>query len=328
MSNSKASDERVTLPRSPEALEALIRERTATLNSQVQILNALDYPIVRTNPDDTMEFINNAFFEYAELPGLDRPTAGDLLRREYAGRTVLDYILPDDRERFENLKARARERRFTDAAAKFVVGVKGEFTFVSHTGRQTPVSLSITYAKIYDKYQLNFIDISELKQAQDELRQAHDELELRVLERTAELQQANEQIRQQADAIMELSTPVIRLWKGIVLMPLIGVIDTARAAQMTDRLLESISHLEGQVAILDVTGVPVIDTSVARHLLGAVNAAKILGSEVVITGFSPITAQTLVQLGVDFSALRTRGSLQAGITEALSLVGKRVVSRT
>ena len=176
MDNDRASDAQAALPQTAEALEALIRERMATLSSQVQILNALDYPIVRIYPDDAMEFMNNAFFEYAEVPGLDRPAASDLLRREYAGRTVLDYILPDDRERFESLKARARERRFTDAAAKFVVGVKGEFTFVSQAGRQTPVSLSITYAMIYDKYQLNFIDITERKRVEEALQKTAAEL--------------------------------------------------------------------------------------------------------------------------------------------------------
>jgi PAS domain S-box-containing protein len=139
--------------------------------------------------------------------------------------------------------------------------------------------------------------------------------------------EAEETIRRQNDAMVELSTPVITLWDQVVLMPLIGVVDTMRAQQIIEKLLESIVEQEAQVAILDVTGVPMIDTSVARHLLKTVEAAKMLGSDVVVTGFSADAAQTLAQLGIDFAGLRTRGSLRAGIAEAFALVGRQVTAR-
>jgi rsbT co-antagonist protein RsbR len=138
-------------------------------------------------------------------------------------------------------------------------------------------------------------------------------------------QVANEEmIREQSQAIIEMSTPVISMWDGVMLVPLIGSLDTARSQQMTQTILDGVATTDATVVILDVTGVPSIDTAVARHLLVAVDSARILGAEVIITGFSPDAAQTLAQLGVDFSTLRTRGSLKAGIVEAFQLIGQSI----
>ncbi len=135
-----------------------------------------------------------------------------------------------------------------------------------------------------------------------------------------ELKEAHETIAEQSEALMELSTPVVKVWQEIILLPLIGMLDTERSQQMIERMLHSITDEDAKVAILDVTGVPVMDTSVARHLLQAVDAAKVLGCSVIITGISPNAAQTLATLGVDFGRISTRGSLQAGVSEAFKLV--------
>ena len=169
--------------------------------------------------------------------------------------------------------------------------------------------------------------ITERKRAEEALQKAHAELERRVEERTAELTKANETLRQQSRTIMELSTPVIKLWDEVILLPLVGVIDTERAQQMMERLLNAIVKNEARAVLLDVTGVPVIDTYVARHVISTVTAAKMLGTEVLITGISPDTAQTLVKLDIDLSALSTRGTLQAGIAEIFRLIGKQVTDR-
>ncbi len=154
-----------------------------------------------------------------------------------------------------------------------------------------------------------------------ELEEARKDLERRVEERTAELTSASDELAQQSRMILEMSTPVIRLWDGVLLLPLIGTFDEDRAGQMIGALLDALAESGSQVAVLDVTGVPEIDTSVARHIVRAVEAARILGAQVIVTGFSPEAAQTLGQLGVDFTALHTRGSLKAGVAEAFRRIG-------
>lgn len=132
-------------------------------------------------------------------------------------------------------------------------------------------------------------------------------------------------IAQQAGTILELSTPAVKLWDKILLLPLIGVVDTLRAAQVIEGLLQAISDTESEVAILDITGVPIIDTKVANHLIKTIAAAKMLGSEVIVTGISPDTAQTMVKLDIDLGAVRTCGTLRAGVAEAFKLIGKKIV---
>ena len=135
-----------------------------------------------------------------------------------------------------------------------------------------------------------------------------------------------EVIVQQTRSLLELATPVIELWERIVLLPMVGVIDSARAEQMSEELLNGIVRAQALVAIIDVTGVPVMDSFVALHLTATVSAARMLGAETIITGFSPAAAQVLVKLGVDFSGLTTRGSLRRGVADAFRMVGLQITS--
>lgn len=134
-------------------------------------------------------------------------------------------------------------------------------------------------------------------------------------------------IRRQSRTITELSTPAIKLWEGVLLLPIVGILDTTRASELMERLLESIVKTESRVAILDITGVPVIDTKVAHYLLKTVAAAKMLGAETILTGISPNAAQALVKLGVDLRSTCTRGTLRSGVAEALARMNLVVSAR-
>jgi anti-anti-sigma regulatory factor len=116
------------------------------------------------------------------------------------------------------------------------------------------------------------------------------------------------------DTIRELSTPVLELRAGLLLLPLIGLIDTDRAARLTQQLLSAISHRRTRVVILDVTGVPAADTGVATHLMHSAEAARLMGATCILAGISPTNAQTLASLGVDFSHLNVVGTLADAIT--------------
>jgi rsbT co-antagonist protein RsbR len=122
----------------------------------------------------------------------------------------------------------------------------------------------------------------------------------------------------QRDALRELSTPLIPITDEVVIMPLIGTIDSGRAQQVMEALLEGVAHHQATLAILDITGVSVVDTQVAQALVGAARAVRLLGARVMLTGIQPQIAQTLVTLGVDLNDIQTQGSLQAGIAAALA----------
>lgn len=134
------------------------------------------------------------------------------------------------------------------------------------------------------------------------------------------------EIERQHKLVLDLSTPVIELWDGLLLLPLVGQIDNARASQINEQLLQAIVDRSARVVVLDVTGVPLIDTTVAQHLIRTVAAAKMMGAAVVVTGFSPEAAQTLTNLGLDLAELDTRGSLRSGVAEGLTLLGLKVAA--
>ena len=125
-------------------------------------------------------------------------------------------------------------------------------------------------------------------------------------------------------AIRELSTPVIRIHRGVLLMPLIGTVDTQRAEQIMETVLQRVVEEQASVMILDIAGIPVVDTQVAEHLLKTTAAVRLLGAETILTGISPILAKTIVRLGIDVSSMHTRSRLDDGVTLALDFVGKEI----
>ena len=132
-------------------------------------------------------------------------------------------------------------------------------------------------------------------------------------------------IRQQQEAIRELSTPVLQVRERLLILPIIGVIDPQRARQVTEQLLRGIRANRAKVVVIDITGVPSVDSTVANHLVQTVDASRLMGATVIVTGLSSEIAQTLVTIGVDLSKMKTVGDLQGGIEEAERLLGYKVM---
>lgn len=140
------------------------------------------------------------------------------------------------------------------------------------------------------------------------------------------VEQRERTIREQQEAIRELSTPVLQVRERLLILPIIGLIDPQRARQLTEQLLRGIRTNRAKVVVIDITGVAAMDSHVANHLVLTVEASRLLGATVIVTGLSPEISQTLVNIGVDLSKMNTVGDLQGGIEEAERLLGYKVVS--
>jgi rsbT co-antagonist protein RsbR len=140
------------------------------------------------------------------------------------------------------------------------------------------------------------------------------------------VQERERVIRQQQEAIRELSTPVLQVRERLLILPIIGVVDSERARQLTEQLLRGVRSNRAKVVVMDLTGVPSVDATVANHLVQTVEASRLLGATVIVTGLSPEIAQTLVTIGVDLTKLNTVGDLQGGIEEAEALLGYKVAT--
>ncbi|MBV9742200.1 MAG: PAS domain S-box protein [Acidobacteriia bacterium] len=137
----------------------------------------------------------------------------------------------------------------------------------------------------------------------------------------SERRASEDRIKRQAQEILEMATvPVVQVWEGVVLVPLIGTLDSQRTQQLMERLLHRVTETSSPVAVLDITGVPTIDTQTAQHLIETISAVRLLGADVILTGVRPVIAQTLVHLGIDLSNVVTRTSLAAGLRMAFSML--------
>jgi rsbT co-antagonist protein RsbR len=131
-------------------------------------------------------------------------------------------------------------------------------------------------------------------------------------------------IRRQQDELLELSTPVIKLWEGILAVPMIGTLDSARTHVVMETLLQRLADTGAQVAIIDITGVPTVDTLVAQHLLQTVRAIRLMGAECIISGIRPQIAQTIVHLGISLDGVATMSNLSDALALALKRTGHRI----
>jgi rsbT co-antagonist protein RsbR len=152
-----------------------------------------------------------------------------------------------------------------------------------------------------------------------------DDLGLFMLETYAATRESV--IAEQADTLLELSTPVVKIWDGVVAVPLVGTLDSARTQVVMESLLQALVETSSEHAIIDITGVGAVDTQVAQHLLKTVQAARLLGAECIISGIRPQIAQTVVGLGIDFGDISTKSSLADALLLALRESGLDIVER-
>lgn len=150
-----------------------------------------------------------------------------------------------------------------------------------------------------------------------------DRLGLHTVE--AYIKSRDQLIARQQEEMLELSTPVVKLWDGILALPLIGTLDSARTQVVMESLLNAIVSTNSRVAIIDITGVPTVDTLVAQHLLKAITAARLMGAECIVSGVRPQIAQTIVHLGINLSDIITKSKLSDAFALALERSGRTVV---
>ncbi len=150
----------------------------------------------------------------------------------------------------------------------------------------------------------------------DELRQ-REKMQKELEGKLAKIQEQQKTIMQQQEDLLELSSPVSKVWDNILILPVIGTLDSQRTQIMMENLLHKIVETGCTISILDITGVPTVDTQVANHLLKTVTSARLLGAECIISGISPAIAQTIVHLGIDLSSIRTKATLQDAMIFAM-----------
>lgn len=203
----------------------------------------------------------------------------------------------------EDLKIKNFLERIEKIEEAMITVATGDFT----VRLETPIEDEFTTVEA--GINLMIEDLSE------ELRQ-REEREKELREKLATIEKQKQTILQQQEDLMELSSPVIKIWDDVLVLPVIGTVDSRRAQIMMENLLQSIVDSGCTMAILDITGVLRIDTQVANHLIKTVEAVRLLGGECIISGISPAIAQTIVQLGIDLSAIKTKANLQEGMRYA------------
>lgn len=199
----------------------------------------------------------------------------------------------------------------------------GELSRDRARGGFTPSETALEVFSLKDAVYEFVADSAELVPEFLALSRLVDDLGLRTFE---EFSAAREQIiSDQASAMLELSTPVVRLWEGIIAVPLVGMLDSARAQLVMEKLLDVMVSTGAGHAVIDITGVPTVDTEVAQHLLKTVAAARLLGAQCTICGIRPQVAQTIVSLGIEFGDIATKATLADALALALAQAGLKVV---
>jgi len=242
-----------------------------------------------------------------------RSTWLDAAARELHGRTSRGELEREQAEIFDALTdgLRAGGTVLTDASFDQLRGILADVSAararLGFSPRETAIGVFALKEGLYPLAATG-VDITMMLRLVDQLG-------LLTFETFASAREAI--IAEQAEQLLELSTPVVKLWKGIVAVPLVGTLDSARAQVVMEKLLNTLVETGSEHAIIDITGVPAVDTQVAQHLLKTVVAARLMGAECTISGIRPQIAQTIVALGIEFGDIRTRATLADALVDAL-----------
>ncbi len=216
-------------------------------------------------------------------------------REDLVGRPI-EVLVP---QRLHGRHVQHREQFFTNPTAR-PMGVGLELLGVRSDGSEFPIEISLSPLTTDRGTQV-----------------------VAAIRDVTERRETEARLRQQRDEILELSTPVIQVWDKVLALPIIGTLDSGRAMRLTESLLEKIAELRAEVIILDISGVPTVDTLVAQHLLKTVQAATLMGAVSIVSGVRPETAQAIVHLGIDLGRLRSRNTLRDALQLALRILHER-----
>ncbi|WP_420154984.1 STAS domain-containing protein [Siphonobacter sp.] len=192
-----------------------------------------------------------------------------------------------------------------------------------YTPRETAVFIFSLKDAIFSVLRTNITDLALLNQELLEVSKLIDSLGIVTFETF--IQGREEVILRQTDEIAEISTPIIRVWDGIIALPIIGTLDSARTQIVMENLLVEIVNSESSIAILDISGVPAVDSLVAQHLIKTVSATRLMGAECIISGIRPEIAQTIVHLGIDLSSIITKATLASALRQAFTMLQLEVI---
>lgn len=268
-------------------------------------------------------------------PELLRSHREDILRewvqvveRTIAGRMTAAESSHDIREIFDALVGGADGSGQVDVRDASYDGLRSLLTDLSRSRARQGFSPTETAVSVFA---LKDATLSVLESGGDatayrafaDLSRVVDDLGLFMLETYAAARESV--IAEQAESLLELSTPVVKLWDGIVALPLVGTLDSARTQVVMEALLQALVDTGSEHAIIDITGVAAVDTQVAQHLLKTVQAARLLGAECIISGIRPQIAQTVVALGIEFGDIQTKANLSDAMLLAMQRSGLDVV---
>jgi rsbT co-antagonist protein RsbR len=245
------------------------------------------------------------------------------------GRLTEAELQSDSRDLFDALQqALATTASIDDAHFAEVKGLLEELSTARARRGFTPTETAVSVFTLKQA-------VSELAERQDDatlyrqvlsLSALLDALGLRTFEAYARTREGI--IKEQSEQLLELTTPVVKLWDGVLAVPLVGTLDSIRTQIVMEKLLQALVDTGSEHAIIDITGVLAVDTQVAQHLLKTVMAARLMGAECTISGIRPQIAQTIVGLGIEFGDITTKASLSDALRHALRSSGVEVVART